>query len=226
MRSINAALRTAVSAPLLPTRGCARRCRAKACGGAGQRAASAAGSARSATSGSCDDACSATGVPARRSRVRRGAAALRAASRGEFRVLEFSIQPDHLHLIVEGDGADTLRRGIQGLAIRVAKAVNRVLRRCGKVWADRHHTRELRTPREVRNALVYVLTNWKKHVRGAWGLDPASSARWFSGWVTSPVAPVTASPVVTARTWLARWGWRRHGLLDPRAQPCAVPRRR
>jgi putrescine aminotransferase len=84
----------------------------------------------------------------------------------------------------------------------VAKAVNRIRHRGGRVWADRHHTRELRTPREVRNALVYVLTNWTKPVRNTWGLAPASSP-----------------PVVAARRWLAQWGWRRHGLVDPRERP-------
>jgi REP element-mobilizing transposase RayT len=129
--------------------------------------------------------------------------ALRAASHPGFRLLEFSIQPDHLHLIVEGDSGHALTRGIQGLAIRVAKAVNRVLHRRGRVWADRHHSRPLRTPREVRNALAYVLTNWIKHVRNAWGLDPASSARWFRGWTTSPAPPESPSPVVPPRSWLA-----------------------
>lgn len=152
--------------------------------------------------------------------------AIGAASRADFRVLEFSIQSDHLHLIVEGDDGNAFTRGVQGLAIRIAKAVNRVLGRRGSVWADRHHARALRTPREMRNALVYVLTNWRKHVRGAWGLDPASSARWFSGWTTAPVRPQSGSPVVPARSWLARWGWRRHGLLDPGARPAGPPRRR
>jgi len=86
-------------------------------------------------------------------------AALARASRRRFRLLQFSIQADHVHLIVEGDDATAFRRRIEGLAIRVAKAVNRVLRRHGRVWADRHHTRDLRTPREVRHALVYVLQN-------------------------------------------------------------------
>ncbi len=131
-----------------------------------------------------------------------------------------------MHVIVEGDTGNAFTRGVHGLAIRVAKAVNRALRRRGKVWADRHHGRALRTPREVRNALAYVLTNWRKHVPGAWGLDPASSARWFSGWATAPVPPPTASPVVPPRSWLARRGWRRHGLLDPRARPRGVSQQR
>jgi len=115
---------------------------------------------------------------------------------------------------VEGDGVGELRRGIQGLAIRVAKAINRALGRRGKVWWDRYHARALSTPREVRHALVYVLQNWKKHLAGARGLDSRSSAAWFTGWRTSIVAPAGPPPVAPARTWLARIGWRRHGLVE------------
>src|SRR5262249_23303868 len=82
--------------------------------------------------------------------------ALPAANATRFRVLQFSVQADHLHLLVEADGPTGFERGVRGLAIRVAKAVNRVLRRHGRVWADGYHARLLRTPREVRNALVYV----------------------------------------------------------------------
>ena len=76
-------------------------------------------------------------------------------------MLQFSVQTNHVHLLVEGDGTIELRRGIQGLAIRVAKAINRRLGRDGHVWDGRYHARVLRSPREVRNALVYILQNWR-----------------------------------------------------------------
>ncbi len=62
------------------------------------------------------------------------------------------------------------------------REVNRALGRTGKVWADRYHARALTKPREVRNALVYVLNNVKKHRPGFRGLDVCSSAPWFTGW--------------------------------------------
>jgi len=101
--------------------------------------------------------------------------ALGRASSARFRLLQFSVQTDHVHVLVEGDDGIELRRGIQGLAIRVAKAINWRLGRHGGVWDGRYHARALRTPREVRNALVYVLQNWRKHVPGARGLDARSS---------------------------------------------------
>jgi hypothetical protein len=144
--------------------------------------------------------------------------ALAAASKPAFRVCEFGVQGDHVHLIVEATDRDALRRGMQGLAIRCARAVNRALGRHGRVFADRYHARALKTPREVRHALVYVLQNWRKAVPGAQWLDSCSSARWFDGWRgPRPVwalPPAGATRVTrTARTWLLREGWRRRGLI-------------
>src|SRR5262249_6486039 len=108
--------------------------------------------------------------------------AFSAASGERIRLLHFSVQTDHLHLLVEAKGPTTLRPGLQGLVIRIARAVNRALGRHGRVFADRYHARTLHTPREVRNALVYELQNWRKHFSGARGLDARSSAAWFDGW--------------------------------------------
>ncbi len=157
-------------------------------------------------------------------------AALGRASRAAFRVIAFSVQSDHVHLVVEADTTAALSRGLQGLAIRVARSVNHVLGRRGSVWAERYHARDLTSPRAVRNALVYVFQNHRKHGH-AQRLDPCSSARWFDGWRRGVGTIAASSPVLTARTWLARWGWRRHGLLDPdeaprpRAMPGSPPRR-
>jgi putative transposase len=165
------------------------------------------------------------------------------ASRGAYRVVHYSIQADHVHLVVEAVDRTALSRGMQGLAIRLARAFNRTVRRRGKVWGDRFHARELDSPREVRAALVYVLMNHKKHearmparfaTRGQHALDPYSSAAWFDGW--SPRAgpwvvrlradlPTRALPVARPRTWLARVAWRRHGLLAPSEFPAANRRK-
>lgn len=103
--------------------------------------------------------------------------ALGRASTPAFRVLQFSVQRDHVHLLVEADTAVARTRGIQGLAIRLARAVNRALGRRSAVWGDRHHSRLLATPRAVRHALVYVLQNFRKHGHEGAGTDPCSSAR-------------------------------------------------
>jgi hypothetical protein len=120
---------------------------------------------------------------------------------------------------VEADTPTRLTRGVQGLAVRTAKAINRVLHRRGSVWAERFHAHALKTPREVRNALVYVLNNVRKHVPGVRGLDPRSSAGFFSGWRTAVGRMVGRSPVVPPRTWLAAVGWRRVGPIDMDESP-------
>ena len=140
--------------------------------------------------------------------------ALALTTTARFRLLQFNV-----HLLVEAEAATALQGGVQGLAIRVAKAVNRVLRRRGRVWGDRYHALSLTTPREVRHALVYVLQNWRKHFGGVSGLDPRSSAAWFGSWRISMTAPAEPSPVAPPRTWLARAGWRRHGLVGTDETP-------
>jgi hypothetical protein len=147
---------------------------------------------------------------------------LATSARPGFRLVEFSVQRDHLHLIVEGDNGRSLRFGLQGLTIRVARAINRALRRQGKVFGDRYHARSLRTPREVRNALLYVLNNGRKH--GTWtgeGTDPCSSGRWFDGWHRHPV--YGATPLSVSRSWLLTAGLRKLGLLHVDAVPLRPP---
>ena len=162
---------------------------------------------------------------------------LAASHKDAFRVVHFSVQTDHVHLIVEGDEANALVRGLQGLAVRCAKAVNRAVRRCGSVWASRYHSRALRTPTEARRGLVYVLLNFRKHLRARPGVDPRSSGPWFGGWRRSGVVAVErdgdatrygASPVAAPNTWLAAVGWRRAGgtitIEEHPAPPRAGPR--
>jgi hypothetical protein len=102
--------------------------------------------------------------------------------------------------------------------------------RTGPALHGRYWLRILRTPREVRNALGYVLLNVRKHFRERQGepppvrLDPASSARWFDGWRRRVFAPRMGRgsgerEVAPAHTSLLAVGWRRHGLLDPAAVP-------
>jgi putative transposase len=139
-------------------------------------------------------------------------------------LIQFSVQSNHLHLIVEAEDTFTLHRGLQGLAIRCARVINRCADRRGRVWAHRYHSRPMATPTEVRRALVYVLMNIKKHrPSSGGGIDACSSAPWFDGF-TPGRAPITSRsppPVQPPRTWLASLGWRRRGLIDPREYPRA-----
>jgi REP element-mobilizing transposase RayT len=144
-----------------------------------------------------------------------------ACERQDFRLVHYSLQGNHAHLIVEADDERALGRGMKALGARLARAVNRVFQRTGPVLADRYHVRALRTAREVRNALAYVLLNARRHgaqagrvLSRAIGVDPASSGRWFEGWngVFAPKCTDVPS-VADPQTWLLAIGWRRWGLL-------------
>jgi REP element-mobilizing transposase RayT len=151
--------------------------------------------------------------------------ALRAGrNRFGFRVNHFSVQSNHLHLIVEASGREALSRGMQGLGVRIAKTINARLRRAGTVFADRYHDRILKSLREVRNALVYVLKNARHHgITHADGRDLCSSAEWFDGWRNGTSSrirvPETAPPVEPARTWMLSTGWKRFGLIPVQVRP-------
>jgi REP element-mobilizing transposase RayT len=147
-----------------------------------------------------------------------------------FRLVHYSLQGNHAHLVIEASDRLALGRGMKSLGARLARAVNRVAGRAGRVLAERYHVRLLPTPREVHGALRYVLLNARRHAakaRAALGrgirLDPASSARWFDGWKRERLRDARGRseppPVARARTWLLAVGWRRHGLLDPADVP-------
>jgi putative transposase len=142
------------------------------------------------------------------------------------RIVHYSIQRDHIHLIVEAPDKNALSRAVQGLCIRIARKLNAMMKRKGKVFADRFHERVLRSPRQVRNALRYVLLNARKHGvapdERRW-TDPYSSAGAFDGFcirIRTLWPAHFVPPIALAETWLLRIGWKRAGpLLDPGARP-------
>src|SRR5258708_26931564 len=89
-----------------------------------------------------------------------------AAHRGRhlLRLIEFSVQGNHLHLVVEADSSLALSRGIQGLAIRIARALNAMMHRSRRVFADHYHSRLLRTPPALGRVTASVFGNTSHHL--------------------------------------------------------------
>ncbi len=153
-------------------------------------------------------------------RTRRCHAVIAAALRGvlarpDFRVVHFSIQGNHVHLILETFDALALARGMRALSGRIAIGLNRLMGRRGRVFTDRYHAHVLRSPAEARRAVAYVLGNFASHaarrgraIRSGWG-DPYASA--------APRGPDGLPPPVSApASWLLAAGaaWVREQATD------------
>jgi putative transposase len=154
----------------------------------------------------------------------------RSAHRDDCRICQYSIQGNHLHLVVEPQTKQGLVRGMIALKTSCARRLNAIVGRTGRVFADRYHARYLTSPAQVRRALCYVLNNWRRHdehhAHPEWRTDPFSSADFFDGWegIARParpwwLGPEDTPPVADARFWLLTMGWRRHGAIHPRAVP-------
>ena len=169
------------------------------------------------------------GLPSFRQQALFGAfeRAFRTTRREDFRIVEYSVQDNHLHLLVEANDNDALARGMKSFSVRANRLFNAAFGRGrGRVWADRYHRRTLTSPRQVRNALVYCLNNYRKHfdvTHGRPSLDPCASGLWFEGWVSTRAHPeATPRPTEPPTTFLLRTGWQRHGLLHPGERPRAM----
>jgi REP element-mobilizing transposase RayT len=143
------------------------------------------------------------------------AAIAKCAARTDYRVVHASIQSNHVHLLVEADDKLALTRGMQGFAISAAKRLNRELRRRrGDVFPFRYHATPITSPTQARNAIAYILNNWRRHkqdTRAPWRIDPYSSAEQFSGWETPHGYKPRAEPLPCVRptSWLLTAGWAR-----------------
>lgn len=151
-----------------------------------------------------------------------------------FHIVQFSVQRTHIHLLVEATDRLALAKGMQTFGISAAKHINALIRdkdgkrRRGPVFPDRYHVKILKTPRQVRNCLSYVLNNWRHHgedkleIAKDWVIDPFASGLFFTGWMEredkgySYRAPpgylgfVVWQPIL----WLLREGWTQWGLIS------------
>ena len=136
------------------------------------------------------------------------------------RVVDYSIQGNHGHLVCEATDQDALSKAMNGLLSGLARVLNRHWGRRGKVFEDRYHADILETPRQCRNALLYVLHNAKKHgyrTPGS-GPDPYSTAPWFL-FTSYGSRRTDAKPAANPRTWLLKVGWRKGGSIHLHDHP-------
>jgi REP element-mobilizing transposase RayT len=139
--------------------------------------------------------------------------------REDFRIVHLSIQGNHIHVICEASSREALTSGMTAFKTSVGRRINRAFGRCGRVFADRYHVEVLSSPAQVRNALAYVMNNWRKHGedRGAcYRVDPFSTGIFFRGWKETDIPKVLVIPSGAdvlpyrePRTWLLAEGWKR-----------------
>ena len=140
-----------------------------------------------------------------------------------FRVVHYSIQRSHIHLVVEADSKAALALGMNALGSSIGHGLNNASGRVGRVFVDRYHSHILTTPTAARNSLCYVLLNESRHLaqRGQRIRNPRpdifSSGPLFDGWkeARQATAPPDEGPCITKpEGWLLRTGWRLRGLIS------------
>lgn len=127
------------------------------------------------------------------------------------RLTQFSVQANHIHLIVEARDTPSLSRAMKGLAVRLARRINQVMGRKGPVFPDRYHAHVLRSPTQALNAARYVRDNSKRHAaqigkRWRWEKDPYAAGPCAQTFLDS-----LRSLVVAPRAWVLQWAWAQLG---------------
>jgi putative transposase len=137
-----------------------------------------------------------------------------AADRFGVRVVRFAVLGNHLHLVVEAPDHVALSRALKGLAVRLARGLNQLMGRRGRLLDDRYHAHRLRTPTEVRRAIDYVRHNHRQHMAK---IGKALPPRWVDPY--SSDAPELAGALPEPQSWLLKEGWQRGrpalGFRDP-----------
>jgi REP element-mobilizing transposase RayT len=149
-----------------------------------------------------------------------------------FRICHVSIQANHVHLIVEANDRAALTSGMTGFLVSAAKRLNAAIgrrtgtRRRGRVFADRYHTELLTSPTQTRNAIAYVINNWRHHREDRGSqllLDPYATGATFDGFREHrqplPWPDEDPLPIAFPTSFLLREAWRRDGLLSARQIP-------
>lgn len=79
------------------------------------------------------------------------------------RIIHFSLQSNHIHLLIESESNEILTRGMRSLTVTMAKGL-----KAGRVQLERYHLHVLRTIREAKHAAEYILFNQQKHEKGTY----------------------------------------------------------
>lgn len=91
------------------------------------------------------------------------------------RIVHYTLEFDHVHLLVEATNKETTSKGMQSFGIAFSKGINKLKCLKGRVFKTRYHFRKLNSPREIKNVLNYILGNSIKHGQSPSIITPYNS---------------------------------------------------
>ncbi|MDO9181155.1 MAG: transposase [Bacteriovorax sp.] len=101
--------------------------------------------------------------------------AIKRARLKKLKIIHYTLEYNHVHLLVECNDNNILHLGMQALGISFSKAINKIKSLSGGVYKHRYHFRKLATRRELKNVFHYIINNGKKHKRATSMIDPYNS---------------------------------------------------
>jgi len=79
------------------------------------------------------------------------------------RVIHYSLEYDHVHLLIEADNNLILGKGMQAFGVTFSKAINRLKKLAGEVYKHRYHFRRISSCSELKNVMNYIFNNGLRH---------------------------------------------------------------
>ena len=93
------------------------------------------------------------------------------------RIIHFSLEYDHVHLLVEAADNVELGKGMQSFGVTLSKAINRMRKMKGTVYKHRYHFRQISSSRELKYVMKYIFSNGVKHGTAKTIINPFNSIR-------------------------------------------------
>jgi putative transposase len=154
--------------------------------------------------------------------------AVRRTRREDFRVVEFSVQDDHLHLIVEADDSDALARGMKSFSVRANRIFNAALGRGPRPRLGRPLSPSRSHERAPGSKRDRVLPPKLQEAPARDERDAAHRPVLVGSMVSRMDRAIRQHddgerqrPTEEARTVLLRRAWQKHGFIHPGERPRA-----
>lgn len=91
------------------------------------------------------------------------------------KIIHYSLEYDHVHLLIEAENNHILGKGMQALGVSLSKGINRLKNLKGAVYKHRYHFRQITSPRQLKNVLGYIFNNGVKHGTASSIVNPYNS---------------------------------------------------